>query len=202
MHNFNTLTGIIILAAGSSSRLGMPKQTLMYNNKSLLQHAVSVASEADNVCTVVVLGAKGNEIEGTIEEEPVLIVHNPDWEQGMGASIKAGLTELLHNVPDIEAVIIMVCDQPYVSTALLKQLEAKQEQTGKGMIACSYGGTVGVPALFGRTYFDALLTLNGSEGAKKIIMQHETDAAFINFEKGTVDIDTPEDYERLKDVVM
>ena len=79
------------------------------------------------------------------------------------------------------------------------QLIAAQEKTGKPIIASSYANTLGVPALFERSYFEALLALPDDSGAKKLIEEQADDVASIAFEDGVVDIDSPEDFERLKE---
>jgi CTP:molybdopterin cytidylyltransferase MocA len=91
-----------------------------------------------------------------------------------------------------------VCDQPFISLTLVNQLLNIQQKTGKAIVACSYGDTVGTPVLFKSTFFPELLTLQGDAGAKKIIKQHSGAVATVTFPKGHIDIDTDTDYEALK----
>jgi molybdenum cofactor cytidylyltransferase len=190
------MTGIIILAAGNSSRLGKPKQNLMYNGKTLLQHAVSAA--ICSVCRpiIVVLGANSDSIEPEIAGHDIQLIHNVDWEQGMSTSIHLGITEL-QKTEDIDSAIIMLCDQPFANDQLLAQLQQKHQESRKGIIACAYNNTLGVPVLFDQKYFADLLALEGHEGAKKLLGVYTDDIATVEFEKGAVDIDTMEDYEGL-----
>jgi molybdenum cofactor cytidylyltransferase len=192
-------TGVIILAAGNSSRLGRPKQLLPYRGKTLLTHVVAEALTAE-LQPVVVTGAFREEVEASLKGEPVTLAYNPDWEAGMASGIAAGLSKLLL-VPDVGAVIVSVCDQPHLTSALLLQLVSTFETSGKGIVACAYGGSVGTPVLFGRSYFDQLSVLSGSEGAKKILKLYPDDLAVIPFPGGDVDIDTAEDAERLGDII-
>lgn len=189
--------GIIILAAGNSSRLGTPKQLLKFRNKTLLQHAVDEALALNAKDIVVVTGANHDNIFSSLSNKNIHSVYNENWQQGMASSMQAGLLALLAIHPDLSSVIILLCDQPYVSTQLLKDMIKQKEDTCKGIVACSYGETVGVPALFSNQYFDTLLSLRGSEGAKKIIMASKDDVAFVSFPLGSVDIDTIEDYQKL-----
>jgi molybdenum cofactor cytidylyltransferase len=186
-------TGVIILAAGNSSRLGRPKQLLAYRGKTLLTHVVAEALAADLLPVVVVTGAFHKEVSGVLRGQSVDIVFNPTWAEGMASGIVAGLSNMLLLHPELHAVIIAVCDQPFISSALLLQLAGKFDMSGKGIVACTYADSVGTPVLFGRSYFDQLLALSGSEGAKKLLNQYLEDLATVPFPNGNIDIDTEED---------
>jgi len=95
-------------------------------------------------------------------------VENKDWQEGIASSIRSGLNTVLEYEPGTDAVIFMVCDQPYVTGELLKEIMTAHESSGKDIVASSYAGTVGIPALFSKSYFDALRQLKGDEGAKKL----------------------------------
>jgi molybdenum cofactor cytidylyltransferase len=189
------MTGIIILAAGSSSRLGKPKQNLVYKGQTLLQRAIATA--ATSVCrpVIVVLGANEEMIKPTIESDSVNIIHNPEWQEGMASSIGAGIKALQKIEPEAGAVILMLCDQPFVGAALLHQLV--QKKSDKGIVASGYNETIGAPVLFGAVYFDELLLLKGQEGAKKLLLKYPDDVIAVPFPLGGIDIDTMEDYEKL-----
>jgi molybdenum cofactor cytidylyltransferase len=189
--------GLILLAAGASSRLGTPKQLLPYGGTTLLQHMVQLAAEAFSPQVVVVLGANAGLLEPSLAGTAALVVRNALWEEGMASSIRCGLTALLGLNPGVEGAIFMVCDQPFVSPDLLNELITAHAQTGKGIIACRYGHTLGTPALFDKNFFPQLLQLEGPEGARKIIKQHPASVAAVAFALGAVDIDTPEDWERI-----
>jgi molybdenum cofactor cytidylyltransferase len=189
--------GLILLAAGASTRLGEPKQELPYQGKTLLQRAAQAA--LDSACTpvVVVLGADTAAGLPEIASKPLVKVYNPEWEEGMASSIRHGLTALLSAEPVISGAILMVCDQPYVDAPLLNSLCRTEQETGKGIVACTYKYTLGTPVLFGKAYFQELLELTGQEGAKKLLYRHKEEVAAIPFPLGAVDIDTPEDYSAL-----
>lgn len=188
--------GVIILAAGGSSRMGRPKQLLPYRGQSLVRHAASAAlgSIADRV--VVVIGSYADEIRNELDGLPLSIVENPSWQAGMSSSIQAGLQELL-SADQIESVIIMLCDQPFATAHVLNELFDTHRATGKPIVASTYGQTRGVPALFNRELFSELMSLTADEGARRIISAHPGDVATISFAQGAVDIDTPLDHQRL-----
>lgn len=189
-------TGIIILAAGSSSRLGQPKQLLTFKGKSLIRRAIDSAFESIADSYVLVLGAHFELIKKEVLNTNIEVIINHDWEAGMASGMQKGLNFLdIKFTPD--HVILMLCDQPFVDSALLNNLVEKQSETGKGIIACQYGDTFGVPALFSKKYFSELNNLKGSEGAKKVIYAHQDDMEKIDFPNAAIDIDTLEDYEKL-----
>jgi len=192
-----TNTGIIILAAGSSSRFGNTKQLLHFNGKTLLQHAIGEAIDAGAEPIVVVTGANADEISKEIENEKVGIVFNKEWEQGMASGIVIGLKTAISLNKDLKGVIIAVCDQPFVSSSLFKQLFQEQNKNKKHIVASAYAGTIGTPALFTRKYFDALMGLTGDQGAKGLLKKYTDDLATVDFPDGYIDIDTQKDYQNL-----
>jgi molybdenum cofactor cytidylyltransferase len=190
------MTALIILAAGASSRLGFPKQTLLYKGKTLLEIAIEAGLKSKCQPVTVVLGANADKIEPGIKSYAIDILHNADWETGMGSSIALAIKEIQKN-EGITQSVIMLCDQPFVTSRLIDSLLYKQQETNKKIIACTYKDTIGVPVLFNRALFDELALLQGQEGAKKILNAHPDDIGTIPFEKGGVDIDTVADYEDL-----
>ncbi|MBX2904736.1 MAG: nucleotidyltransferase family protein [Taibaiella sp.] len=190
-------TGIIILAAGSSSRMGSPKQLLTFNGATLLQHAITVAMGVGAGATLVVLGAHAEEVMPIANVSDVHVVVNNDWREGMASSIRCGLQNLLMILPEAEAVLILLCDQPYVTTKLLGECLHAAEATEKSIVACAYGNVTGVPALFKKEMFDELMLLEGDVGARRVIQRNAEHVILVPFTAGAVDIDTPDDYARL-----
>lgn len=190
------MTGLIILAAGGSSRLGFPKQTLLYKGKTLIEIAIEAGIGSKCSTVNVVLGANAAGIQNTIQHYPIHIIDNPDWKEGMASSIRLAV-KTLQTQPEIDSLIIMLCDQPFVTRATIDNLLYKQQETGKKIIASAYNGTNGVPILFSRSFFDELVSLKGREGAKKILVNHTNNMASVHFKKGGIDIDTIADYENL-----
>jgi len=187
----------IILAAGQSSRLGKPKQLLIYQGKTLLQHAIDTAKQSKVQSIVVVLGSNADNVLKETDTYGVHLVINDDWETGMASTIRCGIQSIQKLDSKVDGAIVMVCDQPYVTTDLLNSLIETQEETGKPIIASEYGGAIGTPALFQKQFFEELVALEVDSGAKKIIMQNDNFLATISFLKGSIDIDTIDDYKAL-----
>lgn len=190
-------TGIIILAAGSSSRLGRPKQLLDYKGKTLLQTVINEALKTDYNPVIVVLGAHAQEIAALHKHNQINIVINENWENGMASSIVAGISNMIKLNNKIESIIITVADQIFIKKRNFNHLIKKQKETGKNIIASAYDGTIGTPVLFKKDYFEALLSLKGTEGAKNILKQYPHDLETAFFERGGIDIDTETDYNNL-----
>jgi molybdenum cofactor cytidylyltransferase len=189
--------GIIILAAGNSSRLGQAKQLLNFRNKTLLRHVVDEASAVAGALPIVVTGAARESVEKELEGSGAVVCYNPDWEQGMSASIHSGLSKLMELEPEVACCIIAVCDQPYITSGVFNGLLEKFQETSCNIIASSYADTAGTPVLFGKTYFDDLFRLEGHEGAKKLLQTYARQVLLCPFTKGELDIDTGKDYQRL-----
>lgn len=187
--------GVIILAAGGSSRMGSPKQLLPYRGVSLVRHAANAALESIADRVVVVIGGYADEVRNELDGLALSIVENRSWQAGMSSSMRAGLQELLAD--QIESVIIMLCDQPFATADVLNELVNTQRVTGKPIVASTYGTTRGAPALFTRELFSELMSLTADEGARRIISAHPDDVATISFAQGAVDIDTPLDHQHL-----
>lgn len=191
---------IIILAAGGSSRLGEAKQLLEYGSVNLLQYAVNQATATKADAVIAVLGAQSENIADHIKSEKLVIVQNPEWKEGLASSIRSGINALEADYP-ADGVIIMVCDQPYVTTELLNELIAAQHKSQKSIVASEYRDTIGTPVLFHHSYFPTLQNLRGDTGAKKILFEHENDVHTISFPDGEIDIDTRNDYEKLRNKI-
>jgi len=188
----------ILLAAGASVRLGKPKQLLSYKGKSFLQNMVSAAISTQLSPVVVVLGAHATLIAGEITENNVHVVQNQDWEEGIASSIRCSIQALGKINPASDAAILMVCDQPYITSSLLNDLLAAQQKTGKPIAAAYYSGVAATPVLFHKIFFPELLLLKGDRGAGKILQQQTDQVATVSFPLGAIDIDTIGDYEMLK----
>ncbi len=185
------------MAAGSSSRLGTPKQLLPYKEQNLLQHSLKQAIQSNARLVVVVLGANADQIADTIKGTHAVISVNNQWQQGMASSICTGLNALTEQIPDLDAAIFMVCDQPYVTSIFINKMIERRQQSRKQIIASRYENSAGIPALFGAELFTEILALRGETGAKKIIQKDTGRVGYLDFEKGGIDIDTPEDYQQL-----
>jgi len=187
-------TGIVILAAGNSSRLGKPKQLLTYKEKSLIEIVTNAALETNSGPVTIVLGAYHEAILKHLKADFII---NDSWSEGMSSSIAAGLSAVLEKFPDLDQVIFAVSDQAHISVAIFNQLIDRKLETAKGIIASHYAETNGTPVLFDKKYFPQLLALKGETGAKPILKGNSNDIETINFENGYIDIDTDTDYQNL-----
>ena len=188
--------GVILLAAGASARLGEPKQMLHFQGETLLRRMAKSALGVSNK-VVVTLGAQIEITRKEIEDLPVEIAGNEDWQSGMSGSIKAGLKKFLDDADELQAVVVMVCDQPFVNEKLLGKIITTFQETAAPVVACAYQNTLGVPALFSAKLFPELLALDAQTGAKRLIKKYAAQTAAVSFPEGEFDIDTPNDYENL-----
>ncbi|MDN3686400.1 nucleotidyltransferase family protein [Cyclobacterium jeungdonense] len=186
-------TGIIILAAGNSSRLGYPKQLVKFQGESLLGNTIKMALELDIGPVIVVEGAYTFNL-------PVVsglhTIRNSEWKNGMGSSIKLGLASL-EKLAAIDQVFILLSDQPLISTTHLKTILDKKKETTLPMIASFYKNSPGVPALFDKSCFSSLLSLEDKQGAKKLFHAHRDLLGVVSLEVAKIDIDTPDDLRAL-----
>jgi molybdenum cofactor cytidylyltransferase len=189
--------GLIILAAGASTRMGVPKQLLRLGQSSLLSRAIETALASICDPIVVVLGAYAEQIRPEVVPFPVKITES-NWQVGMSASIHAGLQKLEATCPPVEAAIVMLCDQPFVSVALINQLAQTYRLEGSAIVASIYSGKPGVPALFSRSLFPELMQLQGADGARSLFLKYANQVTSIAFSEGAIDIDTPSEYLQIQ----
>lgn len=172
------------------------KQLLKARGSTLLQHSIEQAIGAGFQPIVVVLGANSQVLKQSIAGEPVKIVQNDRWDTGMGSSIIAGIQVLLESDEGLAAAAILVADQPMVEakhlTAMHEQLWAVQTS----IVSAQYSETLGVPALFKRELFHALLSLPPEAGARRLLRGSDADVTPFPLPEAAVDIDTREDFER------
>jgi molybdenum cofactor cytidylyltransferase len=169
--------------------MGSSKQLLTWGEGTLLGHAVKTALESRAGRVFVVLGSNETSHRNAIEKLPVTIVSNPSWASGMGSSVKAGLAAAKETS---EAVLLMVCDMPFVTSQHLNNIIEHFNKTGQQVVASKYDETAGVPALFGRNIYKELSETGDEEGARKVIAKQK-DRAMIPLQS-PADIDTYEDY--------
>jgi len=187
----------VVLAAGGSTRLGKPKQFALFQGETLIRRTVAAAIEAGCAPVVVVTGEDSAQITSELTRFTVTIAMNPDWQSGLGSSIVVGIRNAMNLASDLDAAVLLTCDQPFVNAAVLTQLMQLRLTSGKPIIASAYAETLGIPALFDRSCFPDLLRLQEDSGAKGIILARPHDVASFDFPAGKVDIDTVADYEKL-----
>lgn len=188
--------GVLILAAGEASRMGKAKMLLPYKETTILTHLIDEVLSGEPTSVQLVTGHYDDLIRAEVKTNKVAIVLNPHYQLGMSSSIQVGLTALLNECPDLDFLIIVVSDQPFLNRTILQNLIIKHQQTQKGIIASHYNGVQGTPVLLSSAYFNHLYKLTGDKGARVILQQFPDDIETIAFESGELDIDTMEDYER------
>lgn len=187
--------------------MGSPKQLLVYEEKSLLRRAAESALAVGTKSVVVVLGAGADRLRLEVEGLRVLIVENPAWERGMGGSVRRGMEALAaagHEAGEngLDGVLLTLCDQPFVGAETLGRVRAAFEAAGQAedaIVAAAYAATVGVPALFGRVYFEGLRRLAEDAGAQGLLRRYAGRVIPVPMPEAAVDVDTREQYERLRE---
>lgn len=197
MHYTVEHCAIVVLAAGGSSRMGSLKQLLVYQDKSLLQHAVNAAIGTTIRPVIVVTGYNSDVLKKEMAGMNAVVVENEKWQEGISSSLHCGLDAVQKISADVDGIIFMVCDQPYLTTSIINSLLQRQHATGMPIVAARYEDKLGTPALFHKIFFNKLMELKGDAGAGKLIRQHEDQVSSIPFPKGIIDIDTQKDYEEL-----
>lgn len=186
--------GCIILAAGESRRMGVPKLFLPVEGSSMLQRAV--AAVAGMGVTVVVTGAYDQEIREHLAGVPHLnFAYNPEWRTGMASSIAAGVRAAAVHQPD--GYLITLADQPQLDQAALAHHFDAFMNHPDAIIATWYPEKPGVPAIFPARFTEDLLSGEGHRGARQLIAREGEAVKVIRFPEPPVDIDTPEDYRRI-----
>lgn len=187
----------ILLAAGTSRRMGEPKQLLKWGNKSLIQFQVeTILPTTDKL--YVILGAYAERIQPLLKNYNVELIQFNQWEKGMGDSLAYGIQQICKSNPNIDGFLISLIDQPLVSASHYSAMRVRFEK-GKNQIIASESdsGWVGVPVLFDAYYSAQLQSLSGEEGAKVILKKNRANTIAINARDTLIDMDTQEVYQKL-----
>jgi molybdenum cofactor cytidylyltransferase len=187
----------LVLAAGSSRRMGSPKQLLMVRDKPLLELVVGQVNESNLDDVVVVLGAAADEIQSRVDLGRARVLVNPEHSSGMASSLRAGVASL---GADVDRVVVILGDQPDVDAALLNQLLELHARSGLPAAALSFNGLLHPPVVLNRELWGDLMTLEGDVGCRAVIRGRPEQVASLPVETDLthpVDIDTQADYERV-----
>lgn len=182
---------ILIMAAGTSSRLGQPKQLLELNNHALLWHAATQALKLTPNVTVV-LGHQSEQCRNAIKDLSLKTVINENYKEGLGSSIAYGVSTL----DDCNATLIMLCDQPLIPQTHYETLIKTSKENPELIIASHYDKKSGVPAVFPKHYFPALRELEGDKGAKSLLETNIYHYIPLSNNKSK-DVDTQEDWGKI-----
>ncbi len=191
---------IIILAAGESSRLGRPKQMLDYKGETLLQYTIKIALQSKARHVYTILGAFSDVINPTIKKFSIRIIQNNYWQKGMSSSIRCGMNAILSSNSIPQAVIVMLCDQPFVTSLLIDELIETYQSKDALIVNCKYESSFGPPILFDHKLFSEMAKLEGADGAKPLVRKYFDRVKHVDFPDGEKDIDTEMDrLEYLRD---
>lgn len=189
----NGVTGVV-LAAGASRRLGRPKQLVRVDGVPLVVQAVSALAPHCDRGVICVVGAGGDEVCAVLDGLDVTVVDNPEWSEGIAASIRCGVAR----VPaDARSILLALCDQPRVRSADFARLVTAGCAAPTSVVAAGYGKGYGVPALFPVAYRDALMALRGDCGAKGIIAG-AAPRRVVAMPDAAFDVDRREDLQQLR----
>lgn len=179
----------IVLAAGGSSRFGSPKQCALLDGESLIQRAIAAAHATVDQAFHVVLGAHATYIASTLELQANQLVINPKWAEGIASSIRVAMGV----VPaSSAAVMILLADQPHITGASLGRLVTAWHGAPECIVASRFGSVTGAPCLFPRLHFDELATLQGDQGARRLLQRHSARVVTVDHPEAAIDIDTPQ----------
>ncbi|HWA93479.1 MAG TPA: nucleotidyltransferase family protein [Terracidiphilus sp.] len=188
----------ILLAAGASRRLGQPKQLLQVHGETLVARNVRIACEAGASQVFVVLGAESKVVQQVLDGTEAIAIENHRWQEGLSTSVRAGVEAVEAHSGIFDGVLLMNCDQPRLDSVHLASLIAVFEARSREVIvASSYAGTNGVPALFPRRLFNELKMLTGDKGARMLFARNTDALIAVPFDGGDIDIDTPDDLAHL-----
>jgi len=166
----------------------------------LLRRMTELAVSLDIGPVFVVLGAQVELMESELDRLEVYQVENPNWAKGMATSLQVGISFVETLEPDVEAVLVLLVDQPKVDADLLTKLINTFQEKRPPLVASFYNNRNGVPAIFDRSLFKELKSVEGDRGARRVIRKYEATLVSIPFPGGVMDVDTEEDYLIIKNL--
>jgi CTP:molybdopterin cytidylyltransferase MocA len=171
----------------------------MHGGEMMIERAIRLVNEAGAAPVITVLGAFHELIREAVQLSNFTPVINNAWNQGISTSIQAGLAALLDGDPQTPGALILACDQPRLSAEHLRaMLEAFCAEAALAIVASTYKGVLGIPAVFPREVFAELCALRGDKGARSLLMQPPCPLVALPFSGGEIDIDLPADMTHLE----
>lgn len=185
--------GVVVLAAGASTRLGHAKQLVIHRGETLVRRAARLALATQPHDAIIVVGFDADSIFREVEDLPLRRVDCTDWQQGLGASLRAGVDALS---ADCAGILVVLCDQPALDAAHLLALRDAWRNTPDRGVASRYASRLGVPALLPRDWF-ATLDAKSDRGMRDLLARRADQTDVIVNEALVFDIDRPDDLRRL-----
>jgi len=187
--------GLIVLAAGDSSRLGEPKQLLRHRGETLIHRAARLGLATAPADALIVLGAHADAMLANVQDLPIRAVDSEDWPLGLSHSLRAGVAALS---PECAGALILLCDQIALDAEHLAALIDAWRSDPRRAAASCYAGHLGVPALLPRAWFDDLQRLEGDRGAGALLAQRSGEVIAIDKAALAIDIDRAVDLHWLE----
>ncbi|MGH8159571.1 MAG: nucleotidyltransferase family protein [Rhodanobacter sp.] len=187
-------TAAVLLAAGNASRFGAAKQTLLIEGIPMVRRAAMTALDAGLSPVIVVIGAYGDATEHCLAGLPVQLTKNSDWASGMGSSLALGVRTAVATEATLHEVLVMLADQPGISAAELNAMIKAHASAPERIRAARYQGHLGPPSLFPRAYFDELISMHGTSGARRLLERHAGCVDAHDLPSAAFDIDMPTDH--------
>lgn len=163
----------------------------------MIGHAARAALKT-NAPLFIVTGAYVEQITAALEGVQATLIHNSDWEEGMGTSIGTAFNHLLNQAQTFDAAIVCPADMPLVGAAQFQRLMDAHNQATQCIIVSDLGEAQGPPCLFPSHYFKELAQLRGPQGARTLLKEHQAAITSIAMPEAAMDIDTPADYARFQ----
>jgi molybdenum cofactor cytidylyltransferase len=182
----------VVLAAGASTRLGRPKQSVVIAGRPLLGRAVDAIRRSKCRRVAVVLGSEADRLRDLVPSG-ITILYNDDWREGLASSVRVVVDHALGTAMPPDAILFTVCDQPALEATVLDRLIDSWTPSRPWAVAAGYAGTLGVPALFDRRAFDDLSALSGDRGARDLLRRDSSRVVVVDWPDGARDVDDPED---------
>jgi molybdenum cofactor cytidylyltransferase len=182
----------LILAAGASRRLGQPKQLLRVAGETLLRRTARLALEAGCAPVLAVLGHAAGQMRPEVDSPPIHAIFNEKWEEGMGSSLRCGVSALVEFRPKVDDLLVLVCDQPRLTADHLRALLGLHHASDALITASYYADQSGVPAIFAAELFPQLQAAQGDRGARELIRQQAARTQTVDWPDGAFDLDHPE----------
>jgi molybdenum cofactor cytidylyltransferase len=189
----------LVLAAGSSSRMGQNKLLLDLGGETVVHRAVRNATEAGLDSVVVVLGHDAGRVQAELLGLSCRSVVNPHHAKGVRTSLQLGVREI---AADAHALVVVLADMPFVTAAMIRAVAERYRETGAPLVISQYGDARSAdpvdapPILYDRSLFSELLSMTGERCAKRVVGQHRGEASILCWpEQSLRDIDVAEDYE-------
>lgn len=187
----------VVLAAGTSSRMGQNKLFMEVDGEPLVRRVVGRAARAGFDPLIVVLGHEAGRVQHALEGIPCRMVLNPEYERGVNSSLRAGI-HAASETP-ARAAVIVLADMPFVTTAMLETLIATYRQSNAPLVISDYGGVNAPPMLYDRALFGELAVSEGQGCGKHVVKRHRHEAESLPWPvEALTDLDVPDDYERVK----